>query len=709
MRRSRIELHPAGRLPFFLMANRSANCSFNLTEINMAGPVADGVLTPGLRPRVGDALVVVDLQQDFLPGGPLAVPGADLLTALVNERIRRFQAHGCPVVATRDWHPANHCSFTAQGGLWPIHCVQDTTGARFAGDLELPPDAYIASKGTDRDREAYSAFADTHLAVWLRDHDVRRLFLAGVATEYCVVETARDALRAGFEVVVLADSIRALNPAAGQQAIRSLLEHGALLADPTGRSFPSTSRRGGADSGEAVEPAFPSPTLLTDLYQLTMMQGYYHEGMEETAVFEFFARKLPAGRNFFVAAGLEQVLGYLESLRFRPDELEWLARRGQFRPDFLDRLSNFRFSGEVHAMPEGSVFFPHEPILRVTAPLPEAQFVESRIINLLQFQTLIASKAARSVLVAQRASAAGKLLVDFGMRRAHGFEAGLFAARAAYLAGFAGTATVLAGKQFGIPLFGTMAHSFVQAHEDELDAFEQFARANPGQVTLLIDTYDTEAAAAKLAELAARLRSHPSTADVVIQGVRLDSGDLADHARRVRRILDDSQLRHVTIFASGNLDEWRLRELLASGAPIDGFGIGSRLDVSADAPYLDCAYKLQEYAGRARRKRSEGKATWPGRKQVFRRFVDGRMAGDTIALEQDHEPGEPLLKRVMAEGRRLDNSPSLAEIRELAALNLAALPEPLRQLEDAPAYPVQIADSLRMLAQVVDAAPGVLG
>jgi nicotinate phosphoribosyltransferase len=351
-------------------------------------------------------------------------------------------------------------------------------------------------------------------------------------------------------------------------------------------------------------------------------------------------------------------------------------------------------------MPEGTAFFGDEPILRVTAPLPEAQLVESRLINLLQFQTLIASKASRCVLAAP-----GKLLVDFGMRRAHGAEAGLLAARAAYLAGFAGSSTVLAGQQFDVPLYGTMAHSLIQAHDDELLALEHFARTNPASVVLLLDTYDTEAAASKTVELAQRLRGD----GIQVKGVRLDSGDLAEHARRVRRILDEGGLNDVTIFASGGLDEFRVRDLLDAGAPIDGFGIGSRLDVSADAPCLDCAYKLQQYAGHPRRKRSEGKATWPGRKQVYRQYVDGVMTRDVVTLVGDPQPGQPLLQPVMAAGSRLIPPRSLQAIRQTAAASLSSIPESLRQLHDGPPYPVDIAPALRDLAESLDrsdASPG---
>lgn len=434
--------------------------------------------------------------------------------------------------------------------------------------------------------------------------------------------------------------------------------------------------------------------LLTDLYQLTMLQTYHAERMQETAVFDLFARRLPPERGFLLAAGLEQALDYLENLRFTPEELDWLAGCGRFGAGFVNSLAEFRFTGAVHALPEGTAFFADEPILRITAPLPQAQLVESRLINLIHYQTLIASKAARCALAAP-----GKLLVDFGLRRAHGAEAGLLAARAAYLAGFGGTATVLAGMRFDIPLFGTMAHSLIQAHDREEDAFEHFAAAQPGNVVLLLDTYDTEAAARKLIPLAARLQAR----GIAIKGVRIDSGDLAEHARRVRRILDDGGLNRLTIFASGDLDEHRLQKLLADGAPIDGFGVGTRLDASTDAPTLELVYKLQEYAGQARRKRSEGKATWPGRKQVYRRTdAGGLFAEDCLGLEAAPRPGEPLLRPVMLEGRRLSPPESLAAVRERVRAQLAALPPALRANRTAPAYPVHIAPELRELTDRLD-------
>lgn len=440
--------------------------------------------------------------------------------------------------------------------------------------------------------------------------------------------------------------------------------------------------------------------LLTDLYQLTMLHAYFAHGMRETAVFELFVRKLPANRNFMMAAGLEQALTFLEHLRFTPEELEWVERSGKFGRGFAAHLAALRFTGDVHAMPEGTVFFSNEPVLRVTAPLPEAQLVESRLINLVHFETLVASKAARSVLAAP-----GKLLVDFGLRRAHGAEAGLLAARASYIAGFAGTATVMAAPGMGIPVFGTMAHSFVQAHDDEAAAFEHFAETyHPRGTTLLIDTYDTDLAARKVVALAARLRDR----DIRVAGVRLDSGDLEVLARSVRRILDDGGLTDATIFASGNLDEYRVRDLVSAGAPIDGFGIGTSLVTSSDAPFLDAVYKLQEYAGKPRRKRSTGKATWPGRKQVYRHCDDrGRLDHDVVTVESDRQSGEPLLVPVMKNGRRLHAGEGLDVARNRAAAQLAGLPERLGSLEtsDIP-YRVEIAPALRHLAAQVDRMAG---
>ena len=441
-----------------------------------------------------------------------------------------------------------------------------------------------------------------------------------------------------------------------------------------------------------MEPG--SSPLLTDLYQLNMIEAYLARGETRTAVFELFVRKLPRRRGFLMAAGLEQALEFLEGLRFSSDEIGWLKSTGRFSARTLAYLSDLRFTGNVHAMPEGTIFFANEPILRVTAPLPEAQLVETRLINVVHFQSLIASKAARMVL-----DAPGKQLVDFGLRRAHGAEAGLLAARASYIAGFTGTATVLAAKLFDIPVFGTMAHSYIQAHASETVAFERFAHARPEGLVFLIDTYDTEAAARKVVALAPRLKA----AGISVSGVRLDSGDLIALSKSVRRILDESGLADVTIFASGGLDEDQLMAMAKANAPIDGFGIGTSLATSSDAPALDCAYKLQEYAGLPRRKRASEKATLPGRKQVWRRYgPDGRMAGDTLSVENDDQDGNALIHRVMQAGKRVLPAPTLDEIRKHAARELQRLPASLRELEPGTTYPVQVGEALVEIAAEFD-------
>ncbi len=434
--------------------------------------------------------------------------------------------------------------------------------------------------------------------------------------------------------------------------------------------------------------------LLTDLYQLVMLQAYFDSGMNETAVFEFFVRRLPPERNYLIAAGLEQVLDYLDALAFSEDDIAALEQTGLFGGPFLESLKTFRFSGDVDAMPEGTVFFPDEPVLQITAPLPQAQLVESRIMNLLHLQTLIASKAARCMH-----AASGRLLVDFGMRRAHGAEAAVLAARASYLSGFSGTATVLASTLYDIPAYGTMAHSFIQAHDSEQHAFEAFARSHRGTVTLLIDTYDPATGAHRVVDLANRLAPD----DIAIDWVRIDSGDMESVSRQVRKILDDGGCQTIRIFASGGLDEQQIDALVRQQAPIDGYGVGTTLDVSADVPALDCVYKLQEYAGVPRRKRSESKATWPGRKQVVRRLDDaGIMVGDVVTLMGDGQPGVVLLEPMMRAGQRVAPPEPLPRLRERTAESLASLPAHLRALDAPAAYPVTMSPALRRLTSETD-------
>ncbi len=430
--------------------------------------------------------------------------------------------------------------------------------------------------------------------------------------------------------------------------------------------------------------------LLTDLYQLTMLQSYYAGGMTDQAVFEFFIRRLPASRNFLVAAGLADLVEYLLGLRFTARDLAALQATELFDDPFLARLETFAFTGDVDALPEGTVCFAEEPLVRITAPLPEAQLVESRLINLLHFETMIASKAARFALAAD-----GRQLVDFGMRRSHGAEAAVLAARANYLAGFAGTATVAAHPLYGIPVFGTMAHSFIEAHDTEGEAFLRFSRGHRGPLVLLIDTYDTETGARRVAEAAETLAAE----GIEIAAVRIDSGDLEQLARRVREVLDAAGRERIGIFVSGGLDESAVERMLAGGAPIDGFGIGTALDASVDAPYLDCAYKLQLYAGRPRRKLSPGKTTWPGAKQVYRhRDRHGRLDYDVVTLADDAQRGEPLLEPVMRGGALLAPLPDLEAARKRAAENLASLPDRLRALHAGGEYRVEMAPALQALA-----------
>jgi len=430
--------------------------------------------------------------------------------------------------------------------------------------------------------------------------------------------------------------------------------------------------------------------LLTDLYQLTMLQAYWREGLADRAAFSLFFRQLPLSRNYLIACGLEDALRYLEELRFTEEALEYLRGLGFFSRDFLDWLAELRFTGDVFAMPEGTPVFPNEPLLEVEAPIGEAQLVESFLINQLHLQTALASKAARVV-----AAARGRKVVDFAMRRMHGTDAALKGARAFYVAGVDATSDVLAGKLYGIPVSGTMAHSYVQAHQEELDAFRSFVRLYP-ETILLVDTYDTLEGVRKVVQLSRELGG-----DFAVRGIRLDSGDLALLARQAREILDGAGLDEVEIFASGLLDEHGIARMVGEGVPITGFGVGTRMGVSEDAPTVDLAYKLTEYAGVARQKLSPGKATLPGRKQVFRVESDGVAEHDILAGRDETFPGRPLLHPVMREGRRLPSaSPTLEEIRARAAEETSKLPERLRSLEPAePPYRVEVSEALRAGAE----------
>jgi nicotinate phosphoribosyltransferase len=435
-------------------------------------------------------------------------------------------------------------------------------------------------------------------------------------------------------------------------------------------------------------PQKPS-ALVVDLYELTMMQAYHLDGIEGRATFDLFVRRLPANRDFLVVAGLSTVLEHLERIRFTASDLEYLDSLGHFRLDFLDLLEQLRFSGGVSAMPEGTVAFAGEPILRVTAPIIEAQLLETVVMNLVHLQTLIASKAARVVLAAE-----GRGLVDFGLRRTHGTESGLFGARASRIAGFDATSNVDAGKRFGIPVTGTMAHSYVQAHDHEEAAFRSFVEAYP-QTVLLVDTYDTMRGVERVIALAKELGD-----DFKVRGIRLDSGDLVALAGVSRERLDGAGLERVQIFASGNLDEYSVQEIVRSGAPIDAFGIGTRLGTSEDAPNLDIVYKLAQLDDQPLLKLSTDKATLPGVKQVWREEdCDGVVAGDTVGLADEDLPGRPLLAPVMEGGHRLPSSDeSLDAARDRASHELRRLPQVMRRLESRPEpYPVQVSKRLQLL------------
>jgi len=430
--------------------------------------------------------------------------------------------------------------------------------------------------------------------------------------------------------------------------------------------------------------------LFTDLYELTMAQSYFREGMFGPATFSLFIRAYPPNRSYFVAAGLEDVLTYLENWSLSREDIDYLHATDRFSTELLDYLSYLRFSGEVWAMREGGLFFADEPVVEVTAPIIEAQIVETYIINQINFQSLAATKAARCVWAAR-----GKALTDFSLRRAHGTDAGMKVARASHIAGFQSTSNVLAGKRYGIPVSGTMAHSFITSFPDEMDAFRAYAWSYPETAVLLIDTYDTLAGARKAVAVGKELERQGG----FLQGVRLDSGDYGSLSREVRRILDQAHMNYVTIVASGGLDEFQLEELTRAGAPIDAFGVGTRLGVSDDAPWTDMAYKLVSYDGRPVLKLSEGKRTLPGAKQVFRmRDEEGSFDYDIIGLREERVPeGEPLLMKVMEEGKRLDSPASLGEISSLLTDEFRHLDDRLKVLRDPPTYDVALSPDLKAL------------
>lgn len=433
-------------------------------------------------------------------------------------------------------------------------------------------------------------------------------------------------------------------------------------------------------------------SLLTDFYELTMCASYYENKRNETATFDLFIRKLPPNRSYFVFAGLEQVLLFLENVRFNEAQTSYL-RKQKFKEGFLEYLQNFKFTGEVWSVLEGTIVFPCEPLIRVTAPIIEAQLIETFLLNTVNLQTMIATKASRVASAAR-----GKPVIEFGLRRTQGTDAGMKAARCSYLAGANGTSNVLAGMKYGIPLFGTMAHSYIMFFDKEINAFKAFAQTFPENSTLLIDTYDDLKGAENAVAIAKELEREGHR----LNAVRLDSGDLLSLSKKVRKILDKHGLGYVKIFASGDLDEYAIKELLEKDANIDAFGVGTRMSTSYDRPYVDVVYKL---SGKIENgtfvpamKLSKDKLTLPGKKQIFRqRNKEGQFVKDLVGLEDEKIKGEPLLLKVMENGKITYAMPTLEEARRNALKNLAELPEKYEKLKDAPLFPVELGPNLRKI------------
>ncbi len=438
-------------------------------------------------------------------------------------------------------------------------------------------------------------------------------------------------------------------------------------------------------------------SLFTDYYELTMCASYFDNKNFETATFDLFIRRLPENRSYFLFAGLEEALQYLQSISFTKDHLVYLKKQG-FKDDFLDYLNTFHFTGEVWAVPEGTVVFPNEPLIRVSAPIIEAQLVETFLLNTINLQTMIATKASRVVH-----SAKGKSIIEFGLRREHGIDAGMKVARSSYIAGCQGTSNVLAAMAYGIPVYGTMAHSFVMSYKKEIDAFRAFVKTFPNKSTLLIDTYDVMAGAEKAVIVAKELKAKGYN----LGGIRLDSGDLAKNSQEIRKILDDNNLEEIKIFASGDLDEFKITQLLNDNAKIDAFGVGTKMGTSADRPYLDIIYKLCETVRpdgsfSPIMKLSKDKITLPGRKQVYRfKNEKGSFEKDLIALSDEKVKGEPLLVKVMDKGKIIYSLPTINEIRNIAAENISKLPAEFKTLTNAPIYPVELSQKLQNLIEAI--------
>ncbi len=433
--------------------------------------------------------------------------------------------------------------------------------------------------------------------------------------------------------------------------------------------------------------------LFTDLYELTMAASYFERRLMAPATFTLFVRA-STHRNYFVAAGLADVLDMLAAFQFTDSDIDFLQDTELFKQNFLDYLKALRFSGDLVAMPEGTVFFANEPLIEVTASLIEAQLIETFLLNTIGLQSLITTKAARCISAAQ-----GRPLMDFALRRTHGMDAGMKVARSTYIAGFDATSNVLAGKHYGIPIAGTMAHSYIMAFASEKEAFEAYADTFPEQSVFLIDTYDTIEGARQAAAVAQQMKAHGK--DLI--GVRLDSGDMVTLSRAVRQLLDGAGLPEVKIFASSGFDEYKIADVIANGAAIDAFGVGTKVGVAADAPFLDVVYKMARHKGRNVRKLSTHKVTLAGAKQVFRQ-IDGDCFRDIIGLrEEDPEAGAvPLLEKVMTKGRYEHRHPSLAQIRANCRQNLAALPAKYKVHEKDEPSPVSLSPRLALLQKNIE-------
>ena len=441
-----------------------------------------------------------------------------------------------------------------------------------------------------------------------------------------------------------------------------------------------------------MNPDLKQLELLTDLYEFTMAEAYFKSRMFAPATFSLFIRDYPPNRGYFISAGLESVLDYLEQVHYSSEDLDYLASTGFFSEDFLHFLGNLRFSGDVHAIPEGHLFFKDEPLLEVTAPIIEGQLMESFIINAVNLQVTLATKVSRCVYAAR-----GRDIVDFSLRRAQGIDAGLKVARAGYIAGLAGTSNVLAGKMYKIPVSGTMAHSFITSFKEEIDAFRAFAGTFGDQTVLLIDTYDTLAGAEKAVKVGTEMAQRGGK----LKGVRLDSGDMTQLSKQVREMLNKAGFKDVKIFASGGFDEFKIADALAKGAEIDAFGVGTKMGVSADSPYTDIAYKLVQYDGRPVLKLSSGKKTLVAEKQVFRIINGRRLAKDIIGLQDESIKGQILLKPVMKNGKRLQPPESLEAIRQRFKYEFSRLGDDVKAIERPGQFPVEISPELENLQNKV--------